>query len=149
MLCVLMFSLEIGYKFNTRQTSSLLTPYLPLSFVNIWLLAATPTPTTRKGLRFVLSVLHVPVTALVFPEIYRLKLPGEVLAYYTQASQLNSLMYPSANSRAKSCASLQKQLLQNAALRFLTARIANLRSPLSAAKRRRIQVYLIFNLMVF
>ncbi|CAK9811950.1 Transmembrane protein 164 [Anthophora plagiata] len=80
----LVLGMEIGFKFTSRTVVYLLNPCHITTAVQLYLLAADPSPTVTALFRIQLNFLNGPVLAYVFPETESRRIFADKAMYYIQ-----------------------------------------------------------------
>ncbi|KOC65216.1 Transmembrane protein 164 [Habropoda laboriosa] len=80
----LVLGIEIGFKFTSRTVVYILNPCHIITAVQLYLLAADPSPTVTALFRIHLNFLNGPVLAYVFPETESRRIFADKAMYYLQ-----------------------------------------------------------------
>ncbi|KAG5890468.1 hypothetical protein JTB14_012758 [Gonioctena quinquepunctata] len=90
---VLIWGMEIGYKFSSKTVIYLLNPCHVTTAIQIYLLAASPSRTVTAVFRFHLNLLNGPFLAYLFPETDTRLLPLESAIYWIQHGMMFVVPY--------------------------------------------------------
>jgi len=80
----LILGLQLGYKVASRQLVYILSPCHAVTALQVYLLAAPPSPFNSIVFQTHLGLLNGAVLALIFPVLDTYTMPGEVELFWTQ-----------------------------------------------------------------
>merc|ERR1719244_419494 len=89
----LMLGIQLGYKLASKQLIYMLSPCHVVTALQIYLMAARPTPATGTLFRVHIGLLNGALLALLFPVLDTYKFPFEIELYWLQHSLMLAVPY--------------------------------------------------------